>query len=170
MVLMSVNDESDNEREQVDHRSQARWSASKKVDVVMRLLRGESLDEVSRDVGVEAHRLAAWRDEFLEAGTSGLKGRKTRSHEDRRLAEAERKIGELSMDNEILHRIAEKGCSRSHPRSVRDSHGTRSTPGSGVRCQRCGPVHDLSPPQTRHHCWAAALVPGPASTTMTLSR
>lgn len=105
MVLMSVNDESD---QQKDHRSKARWSASKKVDVVMRLLRGESLDEVSRDVGVEAHRLAAWRDEFLEAGKTGLKGRKTRSDEDRRLAEAERKIGELTMDNEILRRIAEK--------------------------------------------------------------
>ena len=75
----------------------------------MWLLRGESLDEVSRDVGVEAHRLlAAWRDEFLEAGKTGLKGRRTRSDEDRRLAEAERKIGELTMDNEILRRIAEK--------------------------------------------------------------
>ena len=106
MVLMSVNDES--EQPQQDHRSKARWSASKKVDVVMRLLRGEGLDEVSRDVGVEAHRLAAWRDEFLEAGKAGLKGRRTRSDEDRRLAEAERKIGELTMDNEILRRIAEK--------------------------------------------------------------
>ncbi|MDH5616198.1 MAG: transposase [Acidimicrobiia bacterium] len=108
MVLMSVNDESDNQPQQVDHRSKARWSVSKKVDVVMRLLRGESLDEVSRDVGVAAHRLAAWRDEFLEAGKAGLKGRKTRSDEDRRLAEAERKIGELTMDNEILRRITEK--------------------------------------------------------------
>ena len=30
-----------------------RWSASRKRDVVLRLLRGESLDTVSRDVGVE---------------------------------------------------------------------------------------------------------------------
>lgn len=106
MVLMSVNDES--EQQQQDHRTKARWSASKKVDVVLRLLRGESLDEVSRDVAVEAHRLAAWRDEFLAAGKTGLKGRKPRSDEERRLADAERKIGELTMDNEILRRIAEK--------------------------------------------------------------
>jgi transposase-like protein len=39
----------------------------------MRLGRGASLDEVSRDVGVEAHRLAAWRDEFIHAGKTGLK-------------------------------------------------------------------------------------------------
>ena len=30
-----------------------RWSASRKRDVVLRLLRGESLDAVSREVGVE---------------------------------------------------------------------------------------------------------------------
>lgn len=39
--------------------------ANRKTDVVLRLLRGESLDVVSRQVGVEAHRLAAWRDVFL---------------------------------------------------------------------------------------------------------
>ena len=36
-----------------------RWSASRKLDVVLRLLRGESLDTVSREVGVELSRLAA---------------------------------------------------------------------------------------------------------------
>jgi transposase-like protein len=35
---------------------------------VLRLLRGEALNELSRELGVEAHRLAAWRDEFLEHG------------------------------------------------------------------------------------------------------
>ena len=44
-----------------------------KIDVVLRLLRGESLEDVSREVGVEAHRLAAWRDDFLESGKQGLK-------------------------------------------------------------------------------------------------
>ena len=34
-----------------------RWSASRKRDVVLRLLRGESLDTVSREVGVEVYRL-----------------------------------------------------------------------------------------------------------------
>ena len=34
-----------------------RWSASRKRDVVLRLLRGESLDAVSREVGVELYRL-----------------------------------------------------------------------------------------------------------------
>ena len=38
-----------------------RWSASRKRDVVLRLLRGESLDAVSREVGVEVYRLEAWK-------------------------------------------------------------------------------------------------------------
>ena len=36
-----------------------RWSASRKRDVVLRLLRGESLEMVSREVGVELYRLEA---------------------------------------------------------------------------------------------------------------
>ena len=51
MALMTVNDEGS-----TDFRSNNRWSASKKLDVVLRLLRGEKLEEVSRELGVEAHR------------------------------------------------------------------------------------------------------------------
>jgi transposase-like protein len=60
MTLMSVSS-----NETGGFRSQPRWSANRKIDVVLRLLRGESLEEVSREVGVEAHRLQAWRDDFL---------------------------------------------------------------------------------------------------------
>ena len=67
-----------------------------------------ALEEVSGEVGVEAHRLAAWRDDFLESGKQGLKAKRPRGEVDRRLAEAERKIGELTMDNEILRRAAEE--------------------------------------------------------------
>lgn len=44
---------------------QARWSASRKMDVVLCLLRGENLEGFSRELGVEAHRIAAWRVELL---------------------------------------------------------------------------------------------------------
>ncbi len=52
-----------------------RWSVSRKTDAVMRLLRGEDLDTVARELRVEAHRMAAWRDEFVAAGQEGLKAR-----------------------------------------------------------------------------------------------
>lgn len=56
-----------------DRRFQPRWSANNKMDAVLRLLRGEPLDQLSRELEVEAHRLAAWRDDFLEHGKQGLK-------------------------------------------------------------------------------------------------
>ena len=77
---------------------------------VLRLLRGEPLEVLSRELGVEAHRLAAWRDDFLEGGKEALKGqRPDRSPDDRALRQAERKVGQLTMENEILRAAAEKG-------------------------------------------------------------
>jgi transposase len=102
MALVTV------DKENGDFRSKDRWSANKKLDVVLRLLRGEKLEELSREVGVEAHRLAAWRDEFLDAGKEGLKGKRASTEEDRRLRDAERKIGELTLENEVWKKVAQK--------------------------------------------------------------
>src|SRR4029453_16986506 len=106
MALMTVNNHDEQGK---DYRSQPRWSAGKKTEVVLRLLRGESLEELSRELQVEAHRLAAWRGDFLAAGSQGLKGQRSdRSPDDRALRQAERKIGQLTMENEILRAAAEK--------------------------------------------------------------
>jgi len=43
--------------------------------VVLRLLRGESLDALSRETGQPASVLSGWRDEFLEGGVAALKRR-----------------------------------------------------------------------------------------------
>jgi transposase len=108
MPVMAVNNE-DQHEQTGDYRSRPRWSAGKKMDAVLRLLRGEPLEVLSRELGIEAHRLAAWRDDFLEGGKEGLKGQRAdRSPEDRQLREAERKIGQLTMENEILRAAAEK--------------------------------------------------------------
>jgi len=108
MPVMAVNNE--NQHEQAgDYRSRPRWSAGKKMDAVLRLLRGEPLEVLSRELAVEAHRLAAWRDDFLEGGKEQLKGqRPDRSGDDRALRQAERKVGQLTMENEILRVAAEK--------------------------------------------------------------
>src|SRR6266511_3742812 len=117
---MSVNNSNEQGK---DCWSQPRWSAGKQTDAMLRLLRGESLEELSRELKVEAHRLAAWRDDFLPAGKQGLKGQRSdRSPNDRALKQAERKIGQLTMENEVLRAAAEKGGLRSRRRSGPDSH------------------------------------------------
>jgi transposase len=93
-----------------------RWSARRKEEVILRLLRGEGLDALARETGQAAGTISRWREEFLSAGREGLK---TRSGpvEDRELAEAQRKIGELTMEADILRGLIEE--MGRHPRSPR---------------------------------------------------
>ena len=44
-----------------------RYSARRKAEAVLRLLRGEDLDALSRELGVTAATLSQWRDLFLTA-------------------------------------------------------------------------------------------------------
>lgn len=52
-----------------------RWSVRRKKQVVLRLLRGESLDALSRELGVPIFRLEQWRDRALAGMDAGLKER-----------------------------------------------------------------------------------------------
>jgi hypothetical protein len=60
------------------------------------------MDTVSRELRVTAARLAQWRDEFLSGGQGALKSRDAdiRDEEIRRLRS---KVGEITMDNELLY-------------------------------------------------------------------
>ncbi len=96
-----------------------RWSASRKRDVVLRLLRGESLDAVSREVGVELYRLEAWKARALAGLELGLKeqaGEPLAAE----LDAAKRHIGELSMENELLRERA-RAAERRLPLTTRRS-------------------------------------------------
>ena len=82
-----------------------RWSASRKRDVVLRLLRGESLDAVSREVGLEVYRLEAWQARALAGLELGLKAQAGEPLA-AELDAAKRHIGELSMEIELLRERA----------------------------------------------------------------
>ena len=95
-----------------------RWSARRKEQVVLRLLRGESLDLLARETGQPAGRIAGWREEFLEAGREGLKSRPA-PEGDRRLGDAQRKVGELQLEVDILRALLEKKGTPPLPRRSR---------------------------------------------------
>ena len=78
-----------------------RFSARRKTDTVLRLLRGEDLELLSRELGVTAATLSGWRDDFLAAGQAALKSRPTDDRDDE-IARLRAKVGELTMDNELL--------------------------------------------------------------------
>ena len=50
----------------------ARWNSARKADVVLRILKGESLESLSRELGISTARLAEWRDDGLAALRAGL--------------------------------------------------------------------------------------------------
>src|SRR5512144_2312072 len=78
-----------------------RFSANRKTDAILRLLRGEDLDTLSRELGVTAATLSAWRDAFLDGGNAALKSRPT-DDRDEVIARLQAKVGQLTMDNELL--------------------------------------------------------------------
>ena len=84
-----------------------RWSTGRKRSVVIRLLRGEPVDAVSREVGVPIVRLEEWREAALAGMDSGMKERQSDPLE-ARLNEAMRRVGELTMEIEILHKERER--------------------------------------------------------------
>lgn len=75
-----------------------RWSAQKKMDAVLRLLRGESIDELSRELVVTIEALARWREEFLAGGLASLKGQ---TAAEAKVAALEKKIGQQAMELEL---------------------------------------------------------------------
>ena len=95
---------------------EVRWSARRKQEVVLRLLRGEGLDALARETGQAAGVIAGRREDFLLAGQEGLKIRPAPVR-DRQLADAQRKIGELAMDLDIAKALLEEVEGR--PRSPR---------------------------------------------------
>lgn len=80
-----------------------RWSSGRKKEVVLRLLRGESVDAISREVSVPIYKLELWRDRALAAIDAGLKERENDPLV-KQLDDANRRVGELVMEVEILQK------------------------------------------------------------------
>lgn len=88
-----------------------RWSARRKAEIVLRLLKGESIDALSRETQQTAAKLTEWREAFLAGAEAGLKarsedGEQEAFHEERLRLQA--KVGELSMENELLYKRCHK--------------------------------------------------------------
>jgi transposase-like protein len=90
-------------------KSNQRWSARRKREVVLRLLRGESVQALSRELGVEIYRLEEWRSRALSGIESSLRERGDDPLQ-RELDAALKRIGEITMENELLRvRIDKQG-------------------------------------------------------------
>jgi transposase len=73
-----------------------RWSAKAKREAVLRLLRGEDLDTLSRELHLTAAKLAQWRAAFLASGEAAVKVRETDAR-DEELTRLKQTLGEMTM-------------------------------------------------------------------------
>ncbi len=89
-------------------REPGRFSARRKTETILRMLRGEPLDGLARELGVTAATLAHWREEFLAGGQAALKSRPADERDDE-IQRLRAKVGEITMHNELLlercHRV-----------------------------------------------------------------
>lgn len=84
-----------------------RYTAKRKAEAVLRLLKGEDLDTLSRELGVTAATVSAWRDAFMAGAEANLKSRDPTPADDDNLR-LKAKVGELTMENELLREKATK--------------------------------------------------------------
>jgi len=84
-----------------------RWSSRRKMGVVLRALRGEDLDALSRELGVTAGTIAQWREQFLAGGQAAVKSRQADERDDE-LGRLRAKVGELTMENELVRERARR--------------------------------------------------------------
>ncbi len=98
-----------------------RMLAGRRQDAVLRLLRGEDLELLSRELAVSAAELSGWRDGFLAGGGASLKSRPVDAR-DAEIGRLQAKVGELTMTAELLEAKIERletGRPLAHRRSRR---------------------------------------------------
>lgn len=78
-----------------------RWSVARKRAVVLRLIAGEPVELVSREIGVPVFKLERWREKAEAALEGALKEREAGT-EGPELSAALQRVGELTMENELL--------------------------------------------------------------------
>ena len=99
-----------------------RWSAKRKAEIVLRLLRGEDLGEISREIQVAPQVIEDWRRAFLSGAEAGLKSR-SRDTEEQELVRTRAKLGETMMRLELAEILIEKRGFTDDLRKLRRSEG-----------------------------------------------
>lgn len=87
--------------------ARGRFSSRKKMDVVLRVLRGDDLDLVSREAGITAATVSEWRDQFVASGQAGLKSRATDGRDDE-LVRLKALVGDLTMRLELSREAVQR--------------------------------------------------------------
>src|SRR3954449_2881076 len=97
-----------------------RFSAQRKLAAVSRLLRGEPLETVARELNITAARLSGWRDRALLAAEAAMKERERDGRDEELLRHLVAWVSNVDARSPTPHRVTRRGRS------------------SGVRGPACG--------------------------------
>jgi transposase-like protein len=89
----------------VSQKKRRTYRADFKLDTVMEGIRGEkSIAQICRERGIKDVLYYKWRDIFIERAAEIFEGQKNTAQKEKeeRVAELERMIGKLALENEIL--------------------------------------------------------------------
>ncbi len=116
------------------------FSVEFRVAVAERILNGESVSALNSELKIKRSVLYRWRDWYREQGVAGLSRRKGRppgtpanavpkrsvptATADHRMAELERRLGRLALENDFLRRAFKR---------VKEAHSKNNAPGE-TRC------------------------------------
>ena len=81
-------------------RTGRRFSSKRKMQAVVRLLQGEALDALSRELKVQASTLSTWREHVLGAGEAALKSHPG-DERDVQLKDLKALVGDLTLRLEV---------------------------------------------------------------------
>jgi transposase len=84
-----------------EHTEFKRWTANRKMEIIFRYMKGETLDTLSREIGIPASQIEEWYHTAMYGMESSLKSRNNDPLQEE-LDIAKKRIGELSMENELL--------------------------------------------------------------------
>lgn len=89
----------------MSRRQRRTYNAEFKLDTVMEGIRGEkSIAQICRERQIKDSLYYKWRDQFIERAATVFEGQRSgqRKEKEDRIAELERMVGKLTMENEIL--------------------------------------------------------------------
>ena len=99
----------------MDKKEVKRWTASRKAELIIESFSGKKTSaKLCRQNGISQSTFFQWKKDFISGGTSSLKnGNGTEKNElSRKLAETERKLGEMVVEKEILQEAVERQFSK----------------------------------------------------------
>jgi len=97
-----------------------RWTASRKLEVVKKSLRGDiTEEELCQKYGITRSEFRDWKEEALEGAEEALVQRRTKDPQQKEIERLKQKVGELTIANDVLKKNVQASENKGGGSSIR---------------------------------------------------